>query len=742
MKKLIPILVVGIFVLSGLGAVSGTDNEQKNVITEELFFSQPEVNIKDEYVSLELTETNTYLMEQGKPMLPSYVHTFTFPFGTIIDSVTCTPKDINEKTVSKYVMPTPVASTAGMISTKSKQSTVNYGTDPYPEVWFTYDVGCGMINQERSVIVKVKFNPIKYYPADGTIKFAGRADIKVTYEEPVGSNNYNDEYKFVVIGPSDFSDELAPLITHKNGRGISTIFVTLNEVYTGVHFPATGRDEQEMIKYFIKNAIEGWNTEYVALVGGIDFLPARETHIYYASGDDDEIFVSDLYYADIYNDTMGFCSWDSNGNDVFGEFNWGTSHNYDEVDLYPDVYLGRLACTSENEVTISVNKIKKYETDKAYTKHWFNDIITIGGDHYADDSEVDEGEFVNQKIIDIMDGFIPNRLWASEGDLTGFIPSGQRKVSNAINMGCGFIDFSGHGNTMIWSTHPHMDNSVWIPTANWPYKHGYLNVNVLDLTNGDQLPIVIIGACSTCKYNKDLDCFGWSFIMNPDGGGIASCGATGLDWFYFGEYVAEKGFEKICIDSFQSYDDGAMTFGEMWDGAINYYIYPGMDGLDHKTVEEFQAFGDPTLAIRGDSQPPGKPAKPSGPINGCVGNTYTYTTDTTDPEGDDLYYLFDWGDGTYSGWFGPISSGDTASADKKWKTQGSFSVKVIAKDENGVIGEWSDPLSVAIPKSKVIYRPFIHFLETHPNMFPLLRLLLQNLEVLSNKPLFLFLFNK
>jgi len=728
MKKIISILVVSFLVLGGLGAVSGAENENENIFTEKIYFSQPEVNLKNEYVSLDISEANSYIMKQGKPLLPSYVHTFTFPFGTKINSVTCKPNDINQKTISKYVMPTPEASTAGMINNKVKKSILNYGTEPYPNEWYTYDVGCGIQNQERCIFVKVKFNPIQYLPAEGIIKYTSSADINVNYETQTISNSFIDDYKFVVIGPEEFGDELAPLVTHKNGRGISTIFVTLNEVITGVHFPATGRDEQEMIKYFIKKAMEGWNTEFVLLVGGIDYMPARETHIYVSGGDDDEVFISDLYYADIYNETMSFCSWDSNENDVFGEFDWGTSHNYDEVDLYPDVYFGRLPCTNENEVTISVNKIKTYENNEANSKHWFNDIITIGGDHYADDSEVDEGEFVNQKVIDIMDGFIPNRLWASEGDLTGFIPSGVRKVSKALNEGCGFVYFAGHGNTMIWSTHPHMDNSVWIPTANWPYKHGYLNVNILDQTNGDKLPIVIVGACSTFKYNKDLDCFGWSFIMNNNGGGIASCGATGLDWFYFGEYCAEKGFEKICIDSFQAYHDGAMTFGEMWDGAINGYIYPGMDGLDYKTVEEFQSFGDPTLAIRGDSQAPDKPAKPTGPINGGVGKTLTYQTSTTDPETDQVYYLFDWGDGTTSGWFGPFNSGDPASANKKWNTEGSFPVKAIAKDENGVIGEWSDPLSVSIPKTKAVNIPLLNLLERYPQLMPILKLILNQLE--------------
>jgi hypothetical protein len=724
MRKIVPIFVVSFFVLSGLGAVGGTESNEENLISKEIFFSTPKIMLKEEYVSLEISEANSFIMEKDKPMLPSYVHTFTFPYGTKINSVTCNPYNINQKTISKQIIPTPKAYTAGMVYSKAEKSTINYGNEPYPNVWYNYDVGCGMKDQERCIIVKVNFYPVKYFPNEGIIKYAENAEINVNYETSVISNNFIDEYKFVVIGPSEFSDELAPLVTHKISRGISTIFVTLNEIHTGVHFPATGRDDQERIKYFIKKAIEGWNTEFVVLVGGIDKLPARETHV--KNGDDEEIFVSDLYYADIYNETMGFCSWDSNGNDVFGEYNWGASHNYDEVDLYPDVYFGRLACVVGSEVTTCVNKIKTYEDNEAFSKHWFNDMVVIGGDHAPGDTDgVPEGEFVNEKIIDVMAGFVPNRVWDSNGRLSGILPTGVAEITDAIETGCGFVDFSGHGNPSVWATHPYEDETKWIPT---PYGH-YLNSKVQSLNNGNKLPIVIVGACSTFKFNKNPHCFGWSFMFNNNGGGIACCGATGLDWFYLGEYVIQKGFEKICIDSFQAYKDGAMTFGEMWSGALEGYIYPGLDALDHKTVEEFQSFGDPTLAIKGDSQAPNKPAKPTGPINGGVGKTYTYETSTTDPETDQIYYLFDWDDGTTSGWFGPFNSGDTASADHKWSSQGNYFVKAIAKDENGVISVWSDPLPVSIPKSKAANTPWFNFLENYPHMFPLLQLLLQRLGV-------------
>jgi hypothetical protein len=151
-----------------------------------------------------------------------------------------------------------------------------------------------------------------------------------------------------------------------------------------------------------------------------------------------------------------------------------------------------------------------------------------------------------------------------------------------------------------------------------------------------------------------------------------------------------------------------------------------MDDGDYKTVEEWHAFGDPTLVIGERSQPPVKPATPNGSTSGKIGTEYTYTTSTTDPDGDKISYMFGWGDGTFSGWVGPINSGETASAKKTWDTKGTYQVKVVAKDTHGVLSVWSDPSPITMPLSYKM--PFLHLLERlfeqFPHMFTVLRHLL------------------
>ena len=101
---------------------------------------------------------------------------------------------------------------------------------------------------------------------------------------------------------------------------------------------------------------------------------------------------------------------------------------------------------------------------------------------------------------------------------------------------------------------------------------------------------------------------------------------------------------------------------------------------------------------------PNKPSRPSGPSNGVPDTIYEYSSSTTDPEGDDIYYLFDWGDGSNTGWMGPYTSGEIVTASHSWSRKGMFKVKVKAKDADNHESSWSDPLSVSIPRNKNILR--------------------------------------
>jgi hypothetical protein len=101
-----------------------------------------------------------------------------------------------------------------------------------------------------------------------------------------------------------------------------------------------------------------------------------------------------------------------------------------------------------------------------------------------------------------------------------------------------------------------------------------------------------------------------------------------------------------------------------------------------------------TLQV-GSSYPPAIPTL-DGPTGGCRNKEYTFTAQTTDPEGDDIFYLFDWGDGEKSDWIGPVNSGEAVSESHAWTYTGTYNVTVRAKDESGSMSRWCDPHAMVI----------------------------------------------
>jgi hypothetical protein len=133
------------------------------------------------------------------------------------------------------------------------------------------------------------------------------------------------------------------------------------------------------------------------------------------------------------------------------------------------------------------------------------------------------------------------------------------------------------------------------------------------------------------------------------------------------------------------------------------------------------------ITITPENNPPNKPNTPSGPAKGKPGSLYLYRTSTVDFEGDSVYYMWDWGDGNISEWLGPFASGAQASAQKSWSAKGTYSVKVKAKDIYGGESDWSDPLSITMPKdssyqfSSLFLQILQHLFERFPHSFPILQ---------------------
>jgi PKD domain len=89
-----------------------------------------------------------------------------------------------------------------------------------------------------------------------------------------------------------------------------------------------------------------------------------------------------------------------------------------------------------------------------------------------------------------------------------------------------------------------------------------------------------------------------------------------------------------------------------------------------------------------ENQPP-EPPEISGPHYGKVNALYDFSLgEIIDPDGDQLYGFWDWGDGTED-WLGPYESGQPGNASHSWSEPGNYTIHVKMRDINGAMSNWS-----------------------------------------------------
>ena len=128
------------------------------------------------------------------------------------------------------------------------------------------------------------------------------------------------------------------------------------------------------------------------------------------------------------------------------------------------------------------------------------------------------------------------------------------------------------------------------------------------------------------------------------------------------------------------------------------------------------------LYLKPCNNPPDKP-NINGPMKGEIGTEYTYYALTNDSDGDNLSYLFNWGDGSNSGWTEFMLSGTLVNKSHKWLWKGNYKVMVKVKDSYAAQSEWAI-LEVTMPRDKAILNQlFLRFLERYQILNKLLSLL-------------------
>jgi len=657
-KKSVVFAIIALFVISsGISAIGLQLKKQElkeeiNVTYEsdikyielEFAFSDPEIVSYKNYSVVRINETNhnrivMFDYDPGKPVLPVNISVFNLVFGTKILDIS-----YENSTPVIYDLPSEIAyckaSTDGPESfTFKKDIRVYECDDPYPANWVESHTGGGLIQGEHTTFLVLRTYPVKYYPTENYVKFVQTISINISYVEPSEPLlEDTDRYDLLIIAPKEFKKDLHQLEHFKNNHGVKTKLSTLSEVYDEMYW--NGRDNAEKIKYFIKNSIEEWGITHVLLVGGIKGqsfvwnMPARYSYVVPMEEQEypEQRFLSDLYFADIFDSEGGFCSWDSNNDDKFAV--WNKSYK-DEMDLYPDVYLGRLPCRNTREVKIIVNKIINYEKTKTSETDWFNNLLLVAGDSYVnngqwpDDVLVNEGELAGEKAAELMPDFDPLRVYASEDDIN------RKTVNTALNQGAGFAYFCGHGSYVSWSTHfpPAIDES-----SNW--TTGYTNLDMISLRNKEKLPVSVVGGCHNGEFDISVsksifnglkenglkyffpegksfwwngwvtNCWAWWLTSKQNGGAIATIANTGLGTHGDGDQdnntiadyveILDGWLELRFLEKYGV--ENRDILGENHGDTLTEYLHRFL-GDDHKMdvkmVQQWELFGDPSMKIGG-----------------------------------------------------------------------------------------------------------------------------------------------
>ncbi len=210
----------------------------------------------------------------------------------------------------------------------------------------------------------------------------------------------------------------------------------------------------------------------------------------------------------------------------------------------------------------------------------------------------------------------------------------------------------------------------------------------------------------------------WSQTYVPEGtmGSFWTALHTSTNGFLFGGY-------KQCNDTNSAWVVKTNAKGELtWE---HIYYHTGMiEGMIQTRDDGFlilsRAEEDSEVNIGvvklGAEACPDTPLIPSGRAQGHNGTGYRYTTSTSHPSSDAIWYQWDWGDETQSEWLGPYASGAPCEAAHTWVTSGTYRIQVKAKDSADCESDWSDPFIVSMPL--VRYPHFVVTLSWNGFRFP------------------------
>ncbi|MCD6374771.1 MAG: hypothetical protein J7L94_04540, partial [Caldisericaceae bacterium] len=352
--------------------------------------------------------------------------------------------------------------------------------------------------------------------------------------------------RYVIVTTDKLAAAFEPLAQWKTERGVPTVIRTLSWIRK--HF-ADGVDDAERIRNFVRWSYSKRGTRYLLLGGDTELVPTRMVHT------GDFTFPTDYYYADLDG------SWNADQDDTFGEAK-------DELEGYPEVYVGRIPVLTEQEVQRFLEKLFEYEKfENIDAENFPASILYLAGDLQNPNDSRD------QLILKHIDPLIPShfdRTMVSQSE-TG---SSTALPLSELNKSYGLVFSEGHG--LYFTYRPGARGS------------DLYNYHLNELTNPDP-SIWYMASCYTNDISKR--CFGEDYLLSPTGGGVAYIGNSSWEYPFSGIYLEKEFFNLAFYQGFYHLSEAHYL------SRLPYLGYLNFEGPSRIIVYSTIVLGDPEMPV-------------------------------------------------------------------------------------------------------------------------------------------------
>lgn len=714
----IVILTSLLFILPGATSTNLADYNE-NVVSIYYSFADPVIEIRTIqnalYTDIHLIDTITD-GKPGQPSLPIKGAYILLPPDTTIDVINVDLGDEKVYYLDHPILPgeipVPLSESDKEISLFVNKS-IYSGSDMFPTTLYSV---VGVYHSHGYTILVLEINPLQYQPTENKVFFYpaitlevrtkpvlgmesmirsntnDRNDILTMVDNPddirfyddsiILSCTLDDETELLIITTDELKDAFKPLKQAHDAENIKTSIVTLADI---------GSDDPGDIRDYIKEMYQTKAVRYVLLGGDDDVVPVRYLFV---SGMDENItyyedyMPSDLYYACLDG------SFNGDGDDSWGEPTDG--ENGGDVDLFSEISVGRACVSTVDEAELFVQKTLSFmnEIDESYR----NKVLFVGeklgnygiatyAGNYLDqffNSSSDDGyktQGFPTELYDIQTVYDRDGSWSKE------------ELASYINNGVGIINHLGHSNYV------------------YNIKMSYSDIDIL---NNEKLCFVYSQGCMAGGFDGK-DCFAEYMTVKQPYGAAAGIWNARYGWFW--TYRTDGDSQRYHREFWDAvFGETIPTIGEANHDSKEDNIYLVGRSCMRWTMYELNLFGDPTLAFY--CYRPLKPETPQGPTSGVLDESYVYTSRSTDPNNDLLYYQWGTDDRIISDWIGPYDSGELCNFTMTWNEQGTYLLQVRVKDEAGYTSAWSDPLEITMPKTRglifILKDIFLLFFDSYP----------------------------